>query len=471
MTAELADLFAPVVPESKFHPYFARLLKQDVEGEKAVPREWSKGFLDRDGKFVKEFQTSFSSGFWELYLHACLRHMGLDVDLSHKSPDFIVNGAAGPLALEAVVALNPIDLAPDWAQHGPAIDEEVDRDRLLALATLRLAQSISAKSDKWQKSYAKLPHCNDRAFVICVAPFEQPHSQLQGTQAIARVLFGEPQELIVDRATGKIVVGVVNLQETFKSSGAKVELGLFRDPRMAHVAGVLFSSLATWTKASALAANDQRWFVFNAVRLGADGNLRSFSALKADYSEGLVEGLHLFVNPFAARALDTAPWRAAGVGIHRLVGSNLEPESEVPDGMLVMRSCLRVNTTGQPVHPPGSPKASDFPRHEPGLPSDGVWFGGPAVLGTNDQVFLMLHRGWTICVGHEPIDDEWQYLVKRGKHGSLQRFIAAQTTGRAGEWLGGGFADRDLALQAARTWIELKGTRTWRSVSKRGRRN
>lgn len=31
------------------------------------------GFEDRDGKFVKEFQTTFNSSFWELYLFACLR--------------------------------------------------------------------------------------------------------------------------------------------------------------------------------------------------------------------------------------------------------------------------------------------------------------------------------------------------------------------------------------------------------------
>jgi hypothetical protein len=42
-----------------------------------VLTDWARGFIDRDGKFVKEFQTTFNSCFWELYVYAVLKRYRL----------------------------------------------------------------------------------------------------------------------------------------------------------------------------------------------------------------------------------------------------------------------------------------------------------------------------------------------------------------------------------------------------------
>lgn len=444
------------------------MLRPELEAERDVIRRWANGFVDRDGKFVKEFQTTFNSSFWELYLHAALRELGLNIDFSHARPDFVVDGAVGALALEAVVTLNPQDLSPDWAKHNPASEIGVgrDRERFLDLATLRLAQSVQAKSDKWLKSYSKIPTCADRSFVICVAPFEQPQAQRQGTQAIERVLFGEPQELILKDDSEEIRVGGVNLQEAFKPSGSRVELGLFRDSRLSHVSGVLFSALATWSKVSALAIDDGRPLFFQLVRQRTSGVLEPHTVRKRDHREGLLEGLHLFLNPFANRALDTKPWADAGVGIHRLVGPELARYSEAPDGVLVARACGGFSFAEDPVHPAGAPRATDFPSHQVAKPRDGEWFGGPADFGLSKDAFLMLHAGWTICVGRDVQDDDWGYMAKRGTHLSMQHFIDAGDNGPKHFAIAVSIATRDGALEAARTWIETKG-RIWRSSSRK----
>src|SRR6188768_1986152 len=174
--SKLDDLFAPILERADFHPYFARVFDHGAPVEKAVVNAWAEGFPDRDGKFVKEFQGSFNSSFWELYLHAALRTSGFGIDCTHDRPDFLISGECGDLALEAVVALNPDEYAPDWARH--ASPRGLDFERLLDLASLRLAQSVQSKSDKWLKSYSTLPHCMDRGLIICVAPFEQPFGQL-----------------------------------------------------------------------------------------------------------------------------------------------------------------------------------------------------------------------------------------------------------------------------------------------------
>jgi hypothetical protein len=66
------DLFTPVVGEEAQHPYFRSIWKQANGFNCDVLNEWARGFKNRDGKFVKEFQTTFDSSFWELYLFAVI---------------------------------------------------------------------------------------------------------------------------------------------------------------------------------------------------------------------------------------------------------------------------------------------------------------------------------------------------------------------------------------------------------------
>ena len=48
----------------------------------AVLSGWAHGFEDRDGKFIREFQTTYNSAFWELYLFAVLKLLGIEVNFS-----------------------------------------------------------------------------------------------------------------------------------------------------------------------------------------------------------------------------------------------------------------------------------------------------------------------------------------------------------------------------------------------------
>ena len=84
------DLFTPIVDKKKLHPSFRAIVCERNRYALDVLQDWARGFQDRDGKFVKEFQTSFESAFWELYLHAVLKHFQLAVDFQHNRPDFVV---------------------------------------------------------------------------------------------------------------------------------------------------------------------------------------------------------------------------------------------------------------------------------------------------------------------------------------------------------------------------------------------
>ena len=62
------DLFTPVIQEEKYHNHFRVLLSESAAPVRKTLSSWADGFLDRDNKFIKEFQSTFNSSFWELYL-------------------------------------------------------------------------------------------------------------------------------------------------------------------------------------------------------------------------------------------------------------------------------------------------------------------------------------------------------------------------------------------------------------------
>jgi hypothetical protein len=108
------DLFVPLVEQDKLHANFRKTLDPTAAGVRAVLAEWADGFRDRDGKFIQEFQTTYNSSFWELYLFAVLKQLGIQVDFSFDAPDFVSSNY--PIAIEAAIASHAHDDAPEWAK-------------------------------------------------------------------------------------------------------------------------------------------------------------------------------------------------------------------------------------------------------------------------------------------------------------------------------------------------------------------
>ncbi len=108
------NLFKPIVEELKFHPHFRNVIAETDDYTRDVLSEWANGFIDRDGKFVKEFQTSFNSSFWELYLFACLKELSFHVDFSFDRPDFVVRNSDIIFCIEASIASSAVDVPNEW---------------------------------------------------------------------------------------------------------------------------------------------------------------------------------------------------------------------------------------------------------------------------------------------------------------------------------------------------------------------
>lgn len=84
------SLFQVLAEESKLNPNYKSLMTVESKPVRDVISRWASGFEDRYNKFNYEFQTTFNSPFWEIYLYQCFKNLNLTVDFSkanlfHKS--------------------------------------------------------------------------------------------------------------------------------------------------------------------------------------------------------------------------------------------------------------------------------------------------------------------------------------------------------------------------------------------------
>ncbi|MBE0724246.1 hypothetical protein IH733_26735, partial [Escherichia coli] len=137
------------------------------------------------------FQTSFNSTFWEVYLYAVLKNYFLDVNFNFSTPDFCISDS--DFVIEATTANAARDKTPEWEKNYTP-EEMVKLNRFGELnreAIIRLSSAITQKDRKYNSSYSKLDHVKGKAFVLAVAPFEQPYFNLQYDRAIRAVLYSD----------------------------------------------------------------------------------------------------------------------------------------------------------------------------------------------------------------------------------------------------------------------------------------
>ncbi|MFD2918868.1 hypothetical protein ACFS6H_04040 [Terrimonas rubra] len=289
------DLFTPLVNENLFHPNFANTISARSTGVQEVLKEWANGFVDRDGKFVREFQTTYNSSFWELYLFAVMKYLQVDIDFKFSSPDFVA--ANKDFVIEAVTANHAHDDVPEWEKtfHGLKHTTEQHLFEISRHSVIRLSNAFASKIKKYNDSYSQLAHVKDRPFIIAVSNYTKQDFNFQGDVAMQWLLYD-----------------VLGLQTAQKRNGTEVELGVFNDARFADVSGILYSSLATFGKARAL-GNDTGNFLFNAVRIKENYYPIRIAANKKEYKESLCDGLRLFINPHAKKPLNIDDFMDEGI--------------------------------------------------------------------------------------------------------------------------------------------------------------
>lgn len=279
-------LFSPVTcDETLLHPHFKRLLEDENKPVRDVLSRWASGFEDRDNKFNYEFQTTFNSSFWEIYLYQCFKDLKMSVDFSKASPDFTVTVQGGEtITIEAVTANHAHDSSPEWVCD----DIKSDSD-FLNFSCVRILNAVDSKHRKFLQAYSKLEHVKGKPFVVALAPFEQPGFYMQNNEAIIRVLYGQG----VDKSDG---FAEVEVPVALKNGSIPLSLGIFTSSAYKEVSAVIFSTTATIGKAITQTSLPK------AVRCSRYHEVRGLVVEVKDNSkhfETHIDGLQIHHNPYA----------------------------------------------------------------------------------------------------------------------------------------------------------------------------
>ncbi|MFM5668440.1 hypothetical protein [Aeromonas hydrophila] len=290
------NLFEIIADETKLNPNLSVLLSEEYKPVREVINRWASGFEDRDNKFNYEFQTTFNSSFWEVYLYQCFKDLNLTVDFSKASPDFTLvsknsDGLKSIVNVEAVTANHAYDSEPEWSQE----NTKIEHDKFLDFACVRVLNAIKSKHEKFFKTYAKFEHVKNAPYVIAIAPFEQKHFWMQNNEAIIRVLYGQG---VVKTSNG---FEEVKVPYVMKNDTVSLELGLFTNDKFKEVSAVIFSTTATIGKAITQSELNRyirvsRFHEVNGLLVDVKPNNKHF--------ETHLDGLQIHHNPYAVTKLD-----------------------------------------------------------------------------------------------------------------------------------------------------------------------
>ncbi len=297
------DLFKPLMPEKKLHTSFRTVLDDSVYAPVApIIQGWAEGLLGRKGegqKFVKEFQSTFNSSMWEMYLNKALKDLNFSVDYSKSAPDFCVTTPEGyKFNVEAVIS----DRNGKAALTGISGSQDFKRRSALKLmGKLKDKVAIFRGGNGKKFPYSSLDHVRDVPFVVAIAPFDSDQSLMQNNELINLTLFGIDPPALPGEEFGRD--GRVEKLKT--TSGAEVDVGIFTNDSFKEISAVIFSTVGTFGKA--------------VVESGIKRIIRS-----THYREISKEIL-----PVGDRSWNVGERRFAGMGLDFLVQSRFDLGSQI----------------------------------------------------------------------------------------------------------------------------------------------
>lgn len=243
------DLFTPTVPEEKQHPTFKNIRKHlNWTPATGILREMMKSFVDVDGNFVEQFQTTgFDSRLWELYLYAYLVEDGLFVERPKPAPDFAAIRHGRKVFIEAV-AVGPTDGEPiPAAKEGPPAlkDPEEIKTLLKGKMPIKFGSALYSKLSR-KTPYWKIPEVVDHPLLFAIADFHDQQSMTWSSSALFEYLYGITHEF-TRGDDGRLIISALKI-EYHEHEGKKIPSGFFYLPDAVNVSGVLFSASGTLSK-------------------------------------------------------------------------------------------------------------------------------------------------------------------------------------------------------------------------------
>lgn len=287
----------------ELHTKFKLLLKPEFYGHREIIKEWVDGFVDRDNKIVKEFQTTFHSSFWEFYLFALFKELNFELDQTHDRPDFIIKKPE-EIYIEAVVPeINSITGITETERNIDDIIsmfippyEQTDFYKVIDEAIIRQSNSIMKKRDIFINNYSKCDWIGEKPYVIALSSYDQINYGREFIYPMLALLYG--LYYIPEKEDYEIRSSVK------KTNGADIPIGIFNSSEFSDISAIIYSSTITIGKLTSLSISKGKRSTINKVY----GLYRDYRDLDKPYKlniaspetpEELSDGVFIFHNPNA----------------------------------------------------------------------------------------------------------------------------------------------------------------------------
>lgn len=334
MKNNLLDIFEIIndITSDDLHNKF-KLLRDNhtLPLERDVIKDWVSGFQDRDGKLVKEFQTTFHSSLWEFYLFAVLKDLDLKIDFSKNRPDFIVSGDVN-FYMEAVVSEIKKGGRGESTRNDNDIFsmlEPIHKDEnfhsLIDEAIVRHSNSIRSKHKKYIKEYSQCDWIKkDVPFVVGLGSYDQVNYGREFHYSMMALLYGfrfnpYKQEYSIENNITK------------PGTTSEIPIGIFTDKNYEEIAAIIFSCTVTMGKLTSLAISKNSWhptnFVLN-IRHDIDYPHYKIQIVSQNNPEELTDGLFIFHNPNAKSPLPKSVFDGSNAIQVSVKGSAIEFSGE-----------------------------------------------------------------------------------------------------------------------------------------------
>lgn len=302
------DLYKTIrgVDETRQHEKF-KVLKNEIQlvNEKEILRNWTDGLVDRDKKFIREFQETFHSSFWEIYLYKLFKEAKFELDQTHQMPDFIIKKPI-EFYVEAVVANikekgrkeSERTLADQVSMAIPPY-LQCDFYQLLNDAIIRASNSIKYKHEKYKNEYIKRHWVNsDKLFIIAMGSYDQVNYGREYIYPMLALLYG----MYFDANSENYIKRDKVIKEETK---AEIPLGIFLNNEYEDVSAIIYSCTITLGKLTSLSisqGNTSVNAVYN-IRRNCTTNKYLLQIVDKSSPEYLADGVFVFHNPIARNKL------------------------------------------------------------------------------------------------------------------------------------------------------------------------
>jgi hypothetical protein len=305
------DLFKTIegLDECELHPKF-KLLRDNnlLIGERNIVIDWTDGFIDRDNKIVKEFQTTFHSSFWEFYLYSVFSELGFNIDFTKDRPDFIIN-APEKIYIEAVVSNIKKEGRGEDTRDSDDVSSMIapphkqsDFYEVLDEAIVRNSNAILGKSTKYLEKYTK---CNwvdiNSPFVIAISSYGQVNYGREYIYPMMALLYGlyfNPKSESYEHKNSILK----------PDTNSPIPIGIFKDNSYEHISAIIYSCTVTLGKLTSLSISkgESDLQINGVLNVRHDYEYPHFKVqiVSVDNPEYLSDSLFVFHNPFAKNKLN-----------------------------------------------------------------------------------------------------------------------------------------------------------------------